>query len=328
MEGLPIDMSHPRVREYLSLVRLQVLTPLSLLINVASVIVCAVAVNPSLGAVARRFPTSITPKTILVSIYVAVLFLGQLGYCLLLVLARKPETKKTLTSGVGLALVFANWVMALWAVSWVFEWFLFSTILQGLLLLLLLYSNIVLLVYHQPTGERIFDIMFIHAPIRFFLVLQIALMFPLSLFITLGLTYPHATDPGHPIDYTAHHWPGFGVVFGTNLLGLIVVILRRDIVWCVAATWICISIWAQRPKPNSVYVTTLLFIILHPVALVGTYIYHYFFAREQGVALPPDDDHPGLYRRNNQQEHPSSNPQNGTGEQRAPREVDAEAVWG
>ncbi|KAK1229927.1 hypothetical protein PQX77_007026 [Marasmius sp. AFHP31] len=290
MEGLPIDMRHPAVREYLSLIRLQVLTPLSLLVNIATVIICAVVVNPSLGSVARRFPTSISPKPLVVAVYVAAIFLGQIGYCLLLVLVRKPETKKTLTSGVGLALVFANWVMALWAVSWVFEWFLFSTILQGLLLLLLLYSNIVLLVYHRPTRERIFDTMLIHAPIRFFLVLQIALMFPLSLFITLGLTYHE-----HPIDYTAHQWPGFGVVFGTNMLGLIVIIFRRDIVWCVAATWVCVSIWAERPKPSSVYATVLLFTFLHPVALFGTYVYAYFFApEERAVELPPDDEHPGL----------------------------------
>jgi hypothetical protein len=75
-------------------------------------------------------------------------------------------------------------------------------------------------------------------------------------------------------------------------------------------------------------VTALLFTVLNPVALVVTYIYHYFFAREeQGVALPPDDDHPGLYGRGNQ-ERAASNTQNGAGEQRAPREVDAEAVWG
>ena len=49
MEALPLDMSHPAVREYLSLVRLQVLTPLSLLINIATIAVCAAVVNPSIG---------------------------------------------------------------------------------------------------------------------------------------------------------------------------------------------------------------------------------------------------------------------------------------
>ena len=48
---------------------------------------------------------------------------------------------------------------------------------------------------------------------------------------------------------------GFAVVLGTNLLGLLVIILRRDIVWCVAATWIAVSIWAAQPKPAPVYVS-------------------------------------------------------------------------
>ncbi|KAK7032630.1 hypothetical protein VNI00_012894 [Paramarasmius palmivorus] len=324
MESLPIDMSHPSVREYLSLIRLQVLTPLSLLINIASIIICATVVTPSIGVISKRFPTSISPKPVIVSIYVAALFIGQLGYCILLVLVKNADTKKTLTKGVGLSLVFANWVMALWAITWVFEWFIASTVLQGILLLLLIYSNLVLLIYHRPTRTRIFDTMLIHAPMRFFLVLQIGLMFPLSLFIALGLVYD-SSYPGPPVNYSENPWPGFGVVFGTNLLGLLVVIFRRDIVWCVAATWICISIWAERPKPGPVYITVLLFTVLHPVALLGTYIHAWFFKKDEGVVLPPGDDHPGLYRGSSRR---GEQDQHQNGRQGGPREVDAEAVWG
>ena len=93
MDSLPIDTSHPAVRDYLSLVRLQVLTPLSLLINIAAVGVCTFVVNPSIAQVSRLFPTSITPNASAIGIYVAVVFLGQIGYCLLLVVASKSETK-------------------------------------------------------------------------------------------------------------------------------------------------------------------------------------------------------------------------------------------
>lgn len=48
---------------------------------------------------------------------------------------------------------------------------------------------------------------------------------------------------------------GFGVLLSTNLLGLAIVIIRGDIVWCVAATWIAISIWTAKPKPPPVYVS-------------------------------------------------------------------------
>jgi len=93
MEALPIDTSHPAVQDYLALVRLQVLTPLSLLINIAAVAVCAFLVNPSIAAVSRLYPTSITPNSAVIGAYVAVIYLGQIGYCLLLVLATKSETK-------------------------------------------------------------------------------------------------------------------------------------------------------------------------------------------------------------------------------------------
>ncbi|KAF8830183.1 hypothetical protein HHX47_DHR2000474 [Lentinula edodes] len=126
MDALPIDTSHPAVRDYLSLIRLQVLTPLSLLINIATVIVCAVVVTPSISEISKQFPTSISPKPIIIATYVAAIYAGQLGYCVLIVLARKAETKRTITKGVGFSLVIANWVMALWAIAWVNTMFISS----------------------------------------------------------------------------------------------------------------------------------------------------------------------------------------------------------
>ena len=61
------------------------------------------------------------------------------------------------------------------------KWFLFATILQGLLLLLLLYSNIALLIYHPPDSSRPLDTALIHAPLRFFLILPLSILFPLCL---------------------------------------------------------------------------------------------------------------------------------------------------
>ncbi|KAK0484705.1 hypothetical protein IW261DRAFT_1458247 [Armillaria novae-zelandiae] len=320
MEGLPIDMSHPAVRDYLSLVRLQVLTPLSLLINIATVIVCSVVVDPSIGKISKLYPTVISPRPSAIAAYVVALFAAQIGYCILLVLAGKPQTKKTLIKGSGFSLVLSNWVMALWAITWTLKWFLVSTILQGILLLLLLYSNVVLLIYHPPTSKRPFDTMLIHAPMRFFLVLQIGLMFPLSLFVTLGLVQT-PTAPGPPIDPNAYQWPGFGVVFGTNILGLLVVVFRRDIVWCVAATWICVSIWSLRPKPAPVYITAILFTAFHPLGLLASMIYSQVYKRSR-ISLP-GDEHPGLRSRSG-----GNNGNQNHREDRAAREVDEEAVWG
>lgn len=305
MDSLPLDVSHPAVRDYLSLVRLQVLTPLSLLINIATLLVCSVIVKPSIASVIKSHPTSISPSPHLITAYVVAIFLGQIGYCILLVVARKPETKTTLVKGVGLSLVFANWLMALWAVCWVLEFFLLSTILLGLLVLCLLYSNIALLIYHPPTSSHPLDMALIHAPLRFFLVLPLSLLFSYSLFITLGLYY----SPGHPEQYGRFAWPGFGATFGANLIGLVVVLMRCDIVWAVAATWICASIWSASPKPAPVYITVILFTVLHPLALIGTLLYRRLTKQEGRIALPLDEEH------------------NAIPERRGPREVD-EALWG
>lgn len=76
--------------------------------------------------------------------------------------------------------------------------------------------------------------------------------------VTLGLSY----SPSHPDDYALHPWPGFAVTMATNLFSLLVVLLQRDIIWAIAATWICISIWTASPKPAPVFVRFNLFLEL------------------------------------------------------------------
>ncbi|KAJ3570982.1 hypothetical protein NP233_g4048 [Leucocoprinus birnbaumii] len=320
MESLPIDMNNPAVREYLALTRLQVLTPLSLVINIASTLICGIIVKPSIGGVSRLRPTAISPNAPSIGVYIIILYIMQIGYCVLLVLARKQETKKALTKAVGHSLVFGNFIMAIWAITWIMQWFLVSTILQGLLLLFLLYSNIALLIYHPPVSSRPFDTALIHAPLRFFFILPFMLLFPLNLFITLGFVHD-PTLPGSDPSYSAWHvWPVFGVVLGTNLLGLIVVVLRRDIVWTVAATWICISIWSLRPKPAPVYFTVIACTALHPLALFSAEVY-YRLRKRRAIVLEGNDDHPGLYRHQTEQERRRRE------NERGPREVNDETIW-
>lgn len=134
MSDLPIDTSNPAVRDYLALARfvvcfdiillclqtasrLQVLTPLSVLINIGSVGVCSYVLDPSLGAsriistifrsynelfyigkVSKMYPTSITPSPKMITTYVIAIFVTQIGYCAILVFARRSETKVLLIS--------------------------------------------------------------------------------------------------------------------------------------------------------------------------------------------------------------------------------------
>ncbi|EPT02010.1 hypothetical protein FOMPIDRAFT_1160886 [Fomitopsis schrenkii] len=318
MENLPIDTSHPAVREYLALIRLQVLTPLSLLVNIATVMVCTVVLTPGLSEISKLYPATIAPNSYLISVYVTFVYIGQLGYCMLLLLARKPETKAALVQGVGMPLVIANGVMAGWAIAWVRQSFLVATIAQGILFVLLLYANIVLLVYHRPTRSRPLDVLFIHAPVRAFMIWPFMIMFPYNLFVTLGWTF----SPGEPQHYARHQWAGFAVMLGVNIVGLLVVIIRRDIVWCISAAWMCASVWSRQPKPMPVWLTCVLFTGAHPLALIASWVWMRLRDNRGGlIALPLDED--------------STPPRGGTGSeaqgqgrQGGPREVDAEALWG
>ncbi|TBU31397.1 hypothetical protein BD309DRAFT_1078214 [Dichomitus squalens] len=316
MESLPLDTSHPAVKEYLALVRLQVLTPLSLLVNIATLMACTFVLDPNLGQIAKLYPSSITPQPHMIAIYVVALYILQVGYCLLLVLPRTPETKRALIKGCGFPLVLSNWVFAFWAISWILQAFLLSTVFLGVLLVLLIYANIVLLIYHVPTTKRPLELAFIHAPLRAFMLLPLMVMFPYSLFVTLGKTW----SPGEPQHYDRGQWSGLIVVLTVNVIGFLVIVIRRDVVWCVAATWICASLWSLKPKPYPVMITVILFTVLHPAGLVVSSIWAWLRGsneqRTGAIALPPDEE-----------SRPNGRSAAAPGERPA-REVDAEAIWG
>lgn len=92
---MDLDTSNPAVQDFLALVRLQVLTPLSLLLNIATVVVCATITTPTIPHIAYIHPTAISPEFNFIAVYVLAVYVGQIGYCVLLVLASKPETKVT-----------------------------------------------------------------------------------------------------------------------------------------------------------------------------------------------------------------------------------------
>ena len=73
----------------------------------------------------------------------------------------------------------------------VLRMFLLSTILLGVIVLLLIYSNVALFVYHPPTYSRPFDMALIHAPLRFFMILPLSLLFPYSLLYVLASPHHH-----------------------------------------------------------------------------------------------------------------------------------------
>jgi hypothetical protein len=130
-------------------------------------------------------------------------------------------------------------------------------------------------------------------------------------------------------------------VLATNVLGLVIVIFRRDIVWTIGATWLNAALFSQRPKPIPVYVTSLVFAIVMPMALLASFLIlrlrhpqvleatkpsddpnprsgpvHLPGDEETGIVAPPVRGAPAPY--NDQAGAPVP----------ASREVDADAIWG
>lgn len=313
---VPLDTTNPAVQEFLALVRLQVLTPVSLLVNIAAVAVCTFVVHPTIPEVWRAHPTPLTPNAHVIGAYVAVLYLMQLGYCLLLLMVSKAETKvwirifKILTCFADIAIESPHEGCGLLAhhcqhmhgklgcslgesksaivsisdPSKVMGFFIAATVFQGIILLALLYSNISLFIYHPPSNSRALDVALIHAPIRFFVVLPLNILFSLTLLCVVQINLlmhrslifissvainfnsenrnkpPHdqhnASAPLHLLQSSesVHSVVAFGVLLGVNVLELVAIILQHDVVLCLAATWTAVSLWTATPKPSIVFV--------------------------------------------------------------------------
>jgi len=71
--------------------------------------------------------------------------------------------------------------------------------------------------------------------------------------ITLG----HGWNPAHPDHSDMYQWEGFAYLLVINILGMFIIALRHDWVWCLGATWVTVSIWLGGPDPMPIYVCVL-----------------------------------------------------------------------
>lgn len=286
----PFDTSDPQTRLALKLLRLQVLTPLSVLINVAANLVCALVLSPSMADILGQFPTGLTPSVGMVGFYMTAIYVLLIGFCVLLITAGKPETKETLVNGVGLRLVVINWLMTAWAALWAMQLFLASTIVLGITTVLLgwiMFS----LVWYTPGGPltRPFDQLLIHAPLKLWFLITLTLDFPLSLFIALDWNYPY----NRPDQYARKQWEAFAFVVSMHTAGVLWVFIRRDLTITIGGLWVVLAVMLQRPKSAPVFAATIIFAVLYPLTYISTMAWQRLKkheAREGRIVLPPDEE--------------------------------------
>ncbi|OCH94603.1 hypothetical protein OBBRIDRAFT_769339 [Obba rivulosa] len=316
MEAPPLDTSQSAVREYVALIRLQVFTPLALLVALASFLICTFVLHPGLGDLVRLYPSSLAPEPRVIGIYLAVVALAQVGLCALLVASRSPQTKNLLRKTTP-PLIAANILVAIWAPVFALQSFIAAAVLQGMLLVALVFA---LGASWVGGGNSLAALLFVHAPLRAFFLAPLHIGFPYNLFIALGWTWP----PGEPQHYRGHAWAGAAVVLCVNIVALVIIVWRRDIVWCVCAAWLCAALWAVDPKAAEVWIPAAVFTVLHPVALLATLLWRHFHGG-QAIALPPDDEGADAAGRQNGGPRDDAQAQQG---ERPAREVDVEALWG
>ncbi|KAG8986080.1 hypothetical protein FRB93_005514 [Tulasnella sp. JGI-2019a] len=271
----------------LKMLRLQVATPLSVLINIAVFLCCATVIHPSMSDLSTAFPTTVTPNMGMMSVIWMAIFVGQIGYCVLLILSRMHQTKELLVNGVGLRLVFVNWIMIIWTILFTLKFWTPSAIVLGILFLFVLWINISLFWFPTHANHPL-DTLFIHVPIRLFLLLFLLSVLPQNIFIALDWVY----SPDHPErDYDTRATQGFIAVMIVHVLGLLWVLFRRDLFWTIGGVYVCLATMGKRPKPAMIYAALITFAVLYPLFWIAATTYHRIQEqnREGRIALPADD---------------------------------------
>jgi hypothetical protein len=297
----------PSTLNYLT--KVQVLTPLTILLNVASLAVCSILTKPNLGQINHKYVTQFTPNAAFVLGFWAVLFLLQVGFAILLVLGQKEFTKVgtprlssfegsltssslsqlTLANGVGMRLALANILLGVWAITWVVD--SFGSFVAGLVLLstigvFLLVTALLLAIKYPPGSSRPLDWLFIHVPIKMFLVITLQLDIPQQLFMTLGVHGEHHKESLRAI------WPSFGIIAGTGALSAIWIFATMDFVWAASGMFLYFALLFSNELPihhrkPEMIAALVLAIVLQGVAIVGSVLYYWLakFNDEGRVAL-------------------------------------------
>ncbi|PWN35325.1 uncharacterized protein FA14DRAFT_120209 [Meira miltonrushii] len=267
------------------LARVQIITPLSILLNLASLVVCSILIHPSLKEIHETHITQFTPNPNFILLYWGVLFLLQIGFAVLIVVSQKEFTKKTIVYGVGVRLAISNLLLGAWAITWVVNnhaSFLAGLVLLSLIGVLLLLTALILAVKYPPSSSRPLDWLFIHVPIKMFLVITLQVDIPQMLFMALGW---YDTPKSTETDIRAL-WPSFGILAGVGALSAIWIFAATDITWAISGIFLYFALlYSKTPELHDrrpeIVAAIILSMVLQAVALLGSLLYKWLGSYSQ-----------------------------------------------
>lgn len=259
------------------LARVQIITPLSILLNLTSLVVCSILIHPGLKEIHETHITQFTPNPNFILLYWGILFLFQIGFAVLIVVSQKEFTKKTIAYGIGTRLAFSNLLLGAWAITWVINShasFLAGLVLLSLIGVLLLLTALILAVKYPPSSSRPLDWLFIHVPVKMFLVITLQVDIPQMLFMALGW---YDTPKSTETDLRAL-WPSFGILAGVGALSAIWIFAATDITWAISGIFLYFALlYSKTPELHSrrpeIVAAIILAMVLQAVALLGSLMY-------------------------------------------------------
>ncbi|SNX83076.1 uncharacterized protein MEPE_01782 [Melanopsichium pennsylvanicum] len=296
--------------EVKTLTRMQILTPLSVLLQMGVMILCGSnLIKPNLQQVSRRHPTYLSVQDNFVLFYWAILYVLLIGFSVFLLLSRTPETKKALVHGVGTRLALANYMMVLWAIFWILDrplTFILGTVTLSVIALVLLFNALILAVRYPPSAKHPLDWLFIHVPVKLFLVITIQYDLWQQLFMALGWDFGSG---GHQA-LVQGLWPAFGIVVGLGAFSALWIFATADLIWTVAGVYLNFGLlWHKHfslvggrddgePRPAPLTAAIILSISLQVVALIAGVAWNRIKARQDGrIALPlSPEEEAAVYR--------------------------------
>ncbi|WVN88955.1 uncharacterized protein L203_104170 [Cryptococcus depauperatus CBS 7841] len=293
-DSFPGEMiSQAQFRQSMKLVRLQIAVPISVLVAAGTNLVCALALKPGLAGINALYPTLLTPNVFMIELYWALLFILEVGFCLVLLTARKEVTKNMLVHGVGLRFAIANWLQAIWAVFFTLQFFIGAEIILLLNAINILSIHITLLFY-PPTLKHPIDAIFIHTPITMLLAILFQLDWLHSGFISLGWIIKDETKWGK---YT---WQAVGCVAGVNVVSALWAGAKRFYLLTAASIYLLLSLLFSSPrtnptlpttalpKPTPLLITIFACLALHPITLIVGMAWKRSLERQGRIRLEED----------------------------------------
>ncbi|EGG05622.1 uncharacterized protein MELLADRAFT_116780 [Melampsora larici-populina 98AG31] len=288
------------------LIRLKIFIPFATLSALFANLVSAIIIKPSMGEINNRYYTLVTPDPIFIGLYWIVLFTLLVVLTFMIVFTsnqryRTEQTKQLFVNALGFRYVLALFCFTLWPFFWAGR---LMSVAAALLIIIfgLLLSIHFSLLRNFPTSalKRPFSFLFVHLPLRLFLLVLWQVDILQTVLIALGW-YKIRPDGEWEAHHRAHVWIVFGLIIAIGVINSLVTLLMEDVIWTIGSIWLTAGVirggggrmgkLGEEPLLAGTMIGLAALQLLCLAGTIGAKIGRVRkLRREQAIQLPVDDD--------------------------------------